>query len=96
MYTMRGHGLVRAVALWGFGFGGVPTTVLTWGAHTEPTRIEQVSGVIVSVCNLAIATGAAAGGVLVDRQSATAPLIAGATAVIAGGLLLTSLSRTSQ
>ncbi|WP_174536064.1 MFS transporter [Micromonospora chalcea] len=98
MYTMRGHGLVLvlAVALWGFGFGGVPTTVLTWGAHTEPDRIEQVSGVIVSVCNLAIATGAAAGGVLVDRQSATAPLFAGATAVIAGGLLLTSLSRTSQ
>ena len=98
LYTMGGHGfvLVLAIALWGFGFGGVPTTVLTWGAHTEPTRIEQVSGVIVSVCNLAIATGAAAGGVIVDRQSATAPLIAGAIAVIAGGLLLTWLSRPSH
>lgn len=98
MYTIGGHGpaLVLAVALWGFGFGGVPTTVLTWGAHTEPTRIEQVSGVIVSVCNLAIATGAAAGGLIVDRQSATAPLIAGAIAVITGGLLLTSLRRSSN
>ena len=96
MYTVGGHGLVLAVALWGFGFGGVPTTVLTWGARTEPARIEQVSGVIVAVCNLAIATGAAAGGVIVDRQSATAPLIAGAVAVIAGGLLLTSLRRSSN
>ncbi|MFJ5984533.1 MFS transporter [Lentzea sp. NPDC092896] len=96
MYTIGGHGLLLAVALWGFGFGGVPTTVLTWGAHTEPTRIEQVSGVIVSVCNLAIATGAAAGGVIVDRQSATAPLIVGAIAVIAGGLLLTSLRPSSN
>jgi DHA1 family purine ribonucleoside efflux pump-like MFS transporter len=95
MYTIGGHGpaLVLAVALWGFGFGGVPTTVLTWGAHTEPTRIEQVSGVIVAVCNLAIATGAVVGGLIVDRQSATAPLIAGAIAVITGGLLLTSLRR---
>lgn len=98
MYTIGGHGpaLVLAAALWGFGFGGVPTTVLTWGAHAEPTRIEQVSGVIVSVCNLAIATGAAAGGLIVDRQSATAPLIAGAIAVITGGLLLTSLRRSSN
>jgi predicted MFS family arabinose efflux permease len=98
MYTIGGHGpaLVLAVALWGFGFGGVPTTVLTWGAHTEPTRIEQVSGVIVSVCNLAIATGAAAGGLVVDGQSATAPLIAGAIALITGGLLLTSLRRSSN
>ncbi|MFH8534701.1 MFS transporter [Streptomyces tendae] len=98
LYTIGGHGaaLVLAIALWGFGFGGVPTTVLTWGAHTEPTRIEQVSGVIVSVCNLAIATGAAVGGVIVDRQSTTTPLIAGATAVITGGLLLASLRRSSN
>jgi predicted MFS family arabinose efflux permease len=98
LYTIGGHrpALVLPIALWGFGFGGVPTTVLTWGAHTEPTRIEQVSGVIVSVCNLAIATGAAVGGVIVDRQSTTTPLIAGATAVIAGGLLLASLRRSSN
>jgi DHA1 family purine ribonucleoside efflux pump-like MFS transporter len=35
-------GLFAAAALWGFGFGGIPTTVQTWGARTEPTRLEQV------------------------------------------------------
>lgn len=28
-------GLFTAAAVWGLGFGGVPTTVLTWGARTE-------------------------------------------------------------
>jgi len=88
--------LVLAVALWGFGFGGVPTTVLSWGARTEPSRIEQVSGVIVTVCSLAIAVGAAAGGVLVDGVSATACLPVGAVAAVAGGLLFTYLNRAKR
>ena len=86
--------LVLAAALWGFGFGGVPTTVLSWGARTEPARIEQVSGVIVTVCSLAIAVGAAIGGLLVDGLSPTASLPAGAAAAVVGGLLLTYLNRT--
>jgi len=95
--TFMSHGstpiLFVAVALWGFGFGGVPTTVLSWGARTEPARIEQVSGVIVTVCNLAIAVGAAVGGVLIDNVHATASLAFGATSALAGGLLLIHLNR---
>ncbi|MCD9197172.1 MFS transporter [Aeromicrobium wangtongii] len=82
-----------AAGLWGFGFGGVPTTVLSWGARTEPTRIEQVGGAIVTVANLAIAVGAGIGGILTDRVSATASLPLGAATCVAGGLLLTYLNR---
>ncbi|WP_166983060.1 MFS transporter [Paramicrobacterium fandaimingii] len=85
--------LFLAAALWGFGFGGVPTTVLSWGARSEPMRIEQVSGAIVTVCNLAIAVGAVAGGVLVDGVYVTASLLVGAVAAIGGGVILTSLKR---
>ena len=88
-------GLFPAVVLWGFGFGGVPTTVLSWGARTEPTRLEQVGGVLVTVCNIAIAIGAAAGGVLVDSVSAVAPLLAGGIASIAGAVVLLALRRPS-
>lgn len=86
-------GLFIAASLWGFGFGGVPTTVLSWGARTEPTRLEQVGGVIVTICNVAIAIGAAIGGVLVDNSSSSAPLLVGGVAAIAGALILMSLRR---
>lgn len=86
-------GLFIAAALWGFGFGGVPTTVLSWGARTEPTRLEQVGGVIVAVCNIAIAVGAGFGGILIDTISSSAPLLVGGLAAITGSLILTSLHR---
>jgi predicted MFS family arabinose efflux permease len=91
---VAGHtaaGLFVAAALWGFGFGGVPTTVLSWGARTEPARLEQVGGVIVTVCNLAIAAGSFVGGVLVDRVAVTGPLLGGGIAAILGAVVLVSL-----
>ncbi|MET9558325.1 MFS transporter [Streptomyces sp. NPDC006645] len=88
-------GLFIGAALWGFGFGGVPTTAQTWGARTEPTRLEQVGGLIVTVFQIAIAVGAVGGGLLVDSVSPGAPLILGGVTAIAGGLLLASRRRPS-
>ncbi|WP_433200945.1 MFS transporter [Dactylosporangium sp. CS-047395] len=84
-------GLFLAAALWGLGFGGVPTTVLSWGARSEPDRLEQIGGLIVTVCNVAIALGAAVGGVVVDHAGAGTPLIVGGVAAVAGAVLLVSL-----
>ena len=86
-------GLFIAAALWGFGFGGVPTAVLAWGARTEPTRLEQIGGLIVTVCNIAIAVGAIVGGMLVDGVSASAPLFVGALAAVAGAAVLVNVHR---
>jgi DHA1 family purine ribonucleoside efflux pump-like MFS transporter len=84
-------GLFSAAVLWGIGFGGTPTAVLTWGARTEPTRLEQVGGLIVTVVQLAIGTGAVVGGLLVDSVSTSAPLLVGGAATLIGGVLLTAL-----
>jgi DHA1 family purine ribonucleoside efflux pump-like MFS transporter len=86
-------GLFVAAVFWGFGFGGVPTTVLSWGARTQPTRLEQIGGVIVTVCNVAIALGAVVGGLLVDHVSESTPLLVGGVASIAGAAVLVSLRR---
>jgi len=86
-------GLFAAMALWGLGFGGVPTTVLSWGARAEPDRLEQVGGLIVTVCNAAIAVGAVVGGVLVDGVDDTAPLVVGGLAALVGAAVLTGLGR---
>ncbi|GAA1756448.1 MFS transporter [Agromyces humatus] len=88
-------GLFIAGVLWGFGFGGIPTTALSWGARVEPKRLEQIGGVIVTMANLAVAVGAVVGGVLVDGAAPTAPLVAGGIAAIVGGVLLTSLRQRS-
>jgi DHA1 family purine ribonucleoside efflux pump-like MFS transporter len=88
-------GLFIAAVLWGFGFGGLPTTVLSWGARTEPDRLEQIGGLIVTVCNLGIALGAVVGGVLVDSVSISMPLLVGAIASIMGAGVLFA-TRTTQ
>ena len=81
-------GLFAGVAVWGLGFGGVPTTVLSWGARTEPARLEQIGGVIVTVCNVGIAVGAVVGGLVVDGVAVTAPLLVGGLAAVLGGVVL--------
>ncbi|MFD6563188.1 MFS transporter [Micromonospora profundi] len=84
-------GLFIAAALWGLGFGGVPTSMQTWGARTEPARLEQIGGLLVVMFNVAIAVGAVCGGILVDGVSPDALLLVGGVATIAGGLLIASL-----
>jgi predicted MFS family arabinose efflux permease len=95
MYLTGGSfvGLFVAAAVWGFGFGGVPTTVLSWGARTEPARLEQIGGLIVMVCNIGIALGAVGGGLLVDGVSAGTPLAVGGVAAVVGAAVLVSLRR---
>lgn len=84
-------GLYLAVVLWGFGFGGLPTSMLTWGARVEPDRLEQIGGLIVTACSVAIALGALVGGVLVDNAADSAPLPVGGIASIAGAGVIVSL-----
>ncbi len=77
-----------AVAVWGFAFGGVPTLVQTWAARVEPDRMEAAGGLVVASFQMAIALGAAAGGLLVDGAGVTDTFIAGGAAAVLGGVLL--------
>lgn len=52
-----------------------------------------MGGLIVMVCNIGIALGAAVGGVLVDGVSAGTPLAAGGVAAVAGAAALVTLRR---
>ena len=82
-----------AVALWGIGFGAVPTTSQTWISRAEPHRVEAAGGLVVATFQLAIALGAALGGVLLDSTSVRTVFLAGAGAVVLGGTLLASTRR---
>ncbi|WP_354567431.1 MFS transporter [Glaciihabitans sp. UYNi722] len=82
-----------AVALWGVGFGGVPTIVQTWVARAEPDRLESAGGLVVSTFQIAIALGAVVGGLLVDGAGVTVALVSGGVSAVVGGMLLSAARR---
>ncbi|MGA1837689.1 MFS transporter [Herbiconiux sp. 11R-BC] len=86
-------GLLAAVALWGFGFGGMPTTLMTWMARAEPDRLESVGGLQAATFQVAIAMGAIVGGLLVDGVGVQTAVLAGGVSVLAGAVLLSTLKQ---
>ncbi|GAA3390567.1 MFS transporter [Cryptosporangium minutisporangium] len=83
-----------AVAVWGIGFGAVPTAFQTWIARTEPDRLESAGGLMIATFQVAIAVGAFAGGLLVDGAGVRAALVTGGVAAVLGGLSLAALRRS--
>jgi predicted MFS family arabinose efflux permease len=65
------------IALWGLGFGAVPVGWSTWLTRMVPDEAETGGGLIVAAVQLAIAAGAAAGGVIFDARGATGVFTAG-------------------
>jgi len=77
------------VALWGLAFGSVPVCVNIWMYQASPEAYEGGSALIVTVFQIALATGAFGGGLLVDRAGlTTAFLVAGVTVASAGGVII--------
>ncbi|MEV4537112.1 MFS transporter [Asanoa sp. NPDC049518] len=85
--------VAAAVGVWGLAFGGLPTLVLTWVARVEPTRLEPAGSLATAMFQVAIALGAAVGGVLVDAFDVQVALVVAGVAAIAGGALFTSARR---
>ena len=80
--------VVVAVGLWGFAFGAIPTLVQTWLARTAPDRVEQGSGLVTAMFQVAIAAGASVGGLLTDSFDVQVTYLVGAGAAVVGGVLL--------
>jgi len=84
------------VALWGMGFGAVPVGWSTWLAQSVPDEAESAGGLIVASVQLAIASGAALGGVIFDHSSVTGVFAASGTLLLFAALLIFSAVRTSH
>jgi len=77
-----------AIALWGFAFGAFPVGFQTWIVRAAPDHAEGAGGLLVAAFQIAIASGAIGGGMLVDHVGALgAPAFA--LVAIALGTLLT-------
>ena len=63
----RSAGLTSvAIALWGFAFAGLPIGFQTWVVRAAPDHAEAAGGLLVTAFQVAFATGAVGGGLLVD------------------------------
>ena len=56
-----------AVPLWGFAFGAFPVGFQTWIVRAAPDQAEGAGGLLVAAFQIAIASGAMGGGLLVDQ-----------------------------
>jgi DHA1 family purine ribonucleoside efflux pump-like MFS transporter len=83
-----------AVAVWGFAFGVVPVSVQTWVVRAASDQAEGAGGLIVAAFQVAIASGAVLGGVLVDNLGpAGAIAYCGIAAVLAALLVAGSMRK---
>jgi len=76
-----------AVVLWGFAFGAFPVGFQTWIVRVAPDQAEGAGGLLVAAFQVAIASGAIGGGLLVDHVGSLGGPLFAAVAVTLGTLL---------
>jgi len=76
-----------SVSLWGFAFGAFPVGFQTWIVRAAPDHAEGAGGLLVAAFQVAIASGAIGGGLLVDRIGALGGPAFAAVALTLGSLL---------
>lgn len=60
-----------SLLVWGFSYGGISVTLMTWMMVNAPKHIEIASALYISVFNLAIGLGSFMGGYIVDAYHLT-------------------------
>lgn len=78
---------IVATALWGFAFGALPVGLQTWMTRAAPDHAESAGGLLLTSYQLAIASGAVLGGLLVDGIGARGPITYCAAAALVGSLV---------
>ncbi|MDQ8021488.1 MAG: MFS transporter [Moraxellaceae bacterium] len=77
-----------SVAVWGFAFGAFPVGFQTWIVRAAPDHAEGVGGLLVAAFQIAIASGAIGGGLLVEHIGALGGPAFAAVALTLGTLLV--------
>lgn len=76
------------VALWGLAFGAMPISIQSWMFRAAPHALETGAALFVAVVQIALASGALAGGVAVDHAGVPAAMILGGGFALATALLI--------
>lgn len=87
---LAGHSAIVtaiAIVLWGFAFGAFPVGFQVWIVRAAPDQAEGAGGLLVAAFQVAIATGAIGGGLLVDHFGALGGPIFAVVTMTLGTLL---------
>lgn len=85
-----------ATALWGFAFGGFPASISIWNARAAPDLAESAGALLTSAFQVAIASGAVIGGLLIDGVGPVGVIVYSALAVLAGAAVMLVLGRPME
>lgn len=81
---LQGVGVVLAVLMWGIAYGAIPLGVSTWMQLTSPQLPEASSAMLVTMFQVAIASGSLFGGLMVDHHGVPSALWLGAGIGLSG------------
>jgi predicted MFS family arabinose efflux permease len=76
------------VGVWGLAFGAVPVAWSTWLTRMVSDQAESAGGLLVAAIQLAIATGAAAGGGILDISSVTGVFVGSSAILLLATLMI--------
>ncbi|MGV8935535.1 MAG: MFS transporter [Allorhizobium sp.] len=76
------------VAVWGLAFGAVPVAWSTWLSRTVPDQAESAGGLLVAAIQLAIAAGAAGGGLIFDTSGVMGVFAAAGAVLITAAFII--------
>ena len=82
------------VIIWGFAFGGIPICLQTWMFRAAPELILSTTAVFVSIFQLALASGALFGGVVVDNYGLTSLMVLGGATALAAAIVIRGFGRS--
>ncbi len=82
-----------ALAAWGFAFGALPVALQTLTTQSAPDHAESAGALLVTMFQIAIATGAIVGGLLVDGFGARGAIGYCGLGAVAGSLVMFGLGR---
>jgi len=82
------------ISIWGVAFGAVPVGWSTWITQAVPDEAESAGGLMGAAVQLAIALGAALGGVLFDARGIPAAFTAAAVILASAAFLIAIRVRT--
>jgi len=97
--TLIGSGFVPAaivVVAWGIAFGMVPVAATGWMLKAVPDAAEAGQALLVTAFQVAIASGALLGGLVVDGSGIASAMLMGGAFVLAAAVVAAAFGRTSS
>lgn len=81
-------GVVLLIVTWGLGFGMMPISVQSWMFKAAPDAMESGGAVFVSTAQVALASGALIGGIVVDHLDVASVMVTGGAFAVAMALVM--------